>query len=375
MPKYLHYILLICCFCACSHPHKGTEKPIVHYQTDSLQYAQHFSIQHTENHSLLILYNPWQKGEILGKYYLTRHDSIPTPTDGIQLTIPLQTVCLQSAPHIGFIDALSQTECVVGTTSPELFYSPKLQQQYRTGHTHHLGDAYQMHLEKIVQLSPNALFITAYPQTDGQTNRLYQLHLPIIPTVEWTEPHLLGRAEWIKVYGLLFDQKELADSLFNATTQQYNRLTELAKKATHQPTIMSGLPFKDTWYMPGGKSFMGQLFEHANLSYHYSDNEQFGSLPLSFETVWFYFQQAEIWVGIDADSYQQLAQMDARLVQFAAAKNRQMYHYRKRLTPTGGNDFWESAVVYPDRLLHDLMCIAHPTILPNQDTYYIERLP
>jgi iron complex transport system substrate-binding protein len=371
MQKHLIYILFLCLWSACTPQTSTQSTQTLHYQTDSLLYATHFSIQRAENHTLLTLHNPWHAGQTLGKYYLVKHDSIATPTDGYKLVTPLNKVCIQSSPHIGYIDALQQTMRVIGACSPHLLYSPLAQKQYQQGKISHLGDAYQMHLEKIKQLSPQALLITAYPQGDNQTQRLQNGNIAIIPTTEWTEPNLLARAEWIKVYGLLFDCYDVADSLFMQTVGAYQQLTQLAQSDSHAPTIMSGLPYKDTWYMPGGNSFMGQLFKDANTSYHYQNTPETSSLPISFETAWYHFQDANIWVGIDADNTQQLLQMDKRLHNFKAVKNNQLFHYRKRTTPTGGNDFWESAVVFPHRLLHDLITVTHPNLLPYDSCFYI----
>lgn len=376
MLRHLLYIISLCALVACSSPQANT--PTLHniaYQTDSLQYAQHFSLQHAHNHTLLTIHNPWQAGQILAKYYLVKHDSVQTPTDGTRLIIPLTRVCVQSAPHIGYIDALHQSSQVVGACSPQLFYSPALQALYQAGKVTHLGDAYQMHLEKITQLQPNLLITTAYPQADPLQSRLQENNIPTLPTVEWTEPNLLARAEWIKVYGLLFNQRAQADSLFAHTAQAYHQLAQQAEQAQDKPNILSGLPYKDTWYMPGGNSFMGQLFKHANVAYHYSNNQQTNSLPLSIETVWFHFNTADMWVGIDANSKAELQQTDHRLTAFKAFKDNKLYHYRKRTTPQGGNDFWESAVVFPHRLLRDLIIIAHPALFPNDSTYYAAPLP
>ncbi len=375
MPKKIYYILLICCFCACSNYHKDTNQQTILYQTDSLQYAQHFSIARASNHTLLTIHNPWNKGQVLGKYYLVQHDSIVTPNDGIKLLIPLQKICIQSAPHIGYIDALQQANKVIGACSPQLFYNPTIVESYNNGKLAHLGDAYQMNLEKIVLLSPQAIFTTAYPQADMQTTRLKDMQISVIPTVEWAESTILARAEWIKIWGLLLGCEQQATILFNEMTHRYNELVQLAKTATTQPSIMSGLPYKETWYMPGGNSFMGQLFKDANVNYYYSNNTETNSLPLSMESVWYHFHTANIWVGIDAYNKQQLLDIDNRISDFQAVKNNKLYHYRKRTTPNGGNDFWESAVVYPDRLLHDLIWVAHPELLPESDTYYIAPLP
>lgn len=374
MLKHLTYLLLVCFLCACSQHKEQNNAYFANYQVDSLQHAQHFSIARASNHTLLTIHNPWHSNQTIEKYYLVKHDSIATPSDGIKLLVPLQKICIQSAPHIGYIDALQQADKVIGACSPQLFYSPNITTQYQNGTLYHLGDAYQMDLEKITQLAPQAIFTTAYPQADKQTERLQSLNQAVIPTAEWAEANLLARAEWIKVWGILFDCSALADSIYTASLQEYQAWATMAQNATTQPSIMSGLPYKDTWYMPGGKSFMGQLFNDANLSYYYSNNEQTSSLPLSFETVWYHFNNADIWIGIDADTREDLLRMDERLHQFKAVKTNQLYHYRKRTTPTGGNDFWESAVVYPNKLLHDLIIVTHPEIMPNDTTYYIAPL-
>ena len=371
MQKYLIHLVFICLLlCACNHQQTTNTPQAYTYTTDSLRYAQHFCIQQASNHTLLTLYSPWQKGHVLGRYYLIPHDSIATPTNGHRIVVPLEKVCIQSAPHVGYIDALNQTHKVIGACSPQLLYSPIAQQRYQQNLITHLGDAYQMRLEKIKQIAPQALLTTAYPQGDNQTQRL-QNDLIIIPTTEWAEPNVLARAEWIKIYGLLFGCTQQADSIFQYTVDTYQKYATLAKQATSHPSIMSGLPYKDTWYMPGGQSFMGQLLQDANIHYHYAQNTETSSLPLSFETVWYHFGQADIWIGIDADTQEQLLQMDVRLGNFKAFKNKKLYHYRKRTNATGGNDFWESAMVYPHRLLQDLITITHPHLLPSDSCFYI----
>jgi iron complex transport system substrate-binding protein len=55
-------------------------------------------------------------------------------------------------------------------------------------------------------------------------------------------------------------------------------------------------------------------------------------------------------------------------------KSGNVWNNRKRMTPGGGNDYWESAVVRPDILLADFISIIHPELLPGQQPYYFMRL-
>ena len=51
----------------------------------------------------------------------------------------------------------------------------------------------------------------------------------------------------------------------------------------------------------------------------------------------------------------------------------EVWNDNKRLNPRGGNDFWESGVVRPDRILRDLVKILHPEIIPETDTLFYYR--
>ena len=39
-------------------------------------------------------------------------------------------------------------------------------------------------------------------------------------------------------------------------------------------------------------------------------------------------------------------------------------------TPAGGNDFYESSVMYPDLVLRDLVKIFYPDLVPEEFHYY-----
>ena len=60
---------------------------------------------------------------------------------------------------------------------------------------------------------------------------------------------------------------------------------------------------------------------------------------------------------------------------FNAFKNGRVYNNNRRLSPLGGNDFWETGVVEPHLLLADMIKILHPDRLPTHQLKYYLRLP
>jgi iron complex transport system substrate-binding protein len=59
---------------------------------------------------------------------------------------------------------------------------------------------------------------------------------------------------------------------------------------------------------------------------------------------------------------------------FVAWKKRNLYHNLKRSRPANNSyDWYSSAYVYPDRILADLVKLAHPSLLPDHELYYLDR--
>jgi iron complex transport system substrate-binding protein len=134
---------------------------------------------------------------------------------------------------------------------------------------------------------------------------------------------------------------------------------------------MSGMSWRGTWYVPAGGTFMGRLFKDAGAQYKYQNNPSTSSIPLNMEQALQDFEEADVWVGCEANTLEELESIDQKHLWFKAYQNKQVYNFRKRSTPTGANDFWESGVVHPERLLHDLRNILKGD---TSELYYTTRL-
>lgn len=134
---------------------------------------------------------------------------------------------------------------------------------------------------------------------------------------------------------------------------------------------MSGMSWRGTWYVPAGGSFMGTLFKDAGAAYRYANNPSTSSIPLNLELVIQEFADADVWVGADVRTLAELKAMDAKHTWFSAYQTGHVYHYLKRALPSGANDFWESGVVHPERILQDLQKVLRGD---TTHLYYIAPL-
>ena len=337
----------------------------------NLDYANNFNIEHLDNYTTLSILSPWEADKVLYTYYLVKNDTIQIPKDGVKIKVPVDKIAVNSCSHVAYIDALGLTAKIVASTDPGYVYNENFRNLLSEGKIENLGGSYDMNFEKILKVSPEVLMVTGFKGVDNMALRAQEAGIPVVYNYEWVEKTVLGRAEWIKFFGELFDLREKADSIFNEIKTEYLRCAELAGSATNKPKVLSGAPYKGTWYIPGGQTFMAEFYNNSGMDYFYKDNKDNFSLALSLETVMGNFLSSDIWVGVDAKTFEALASQDERLMLFKPAKTKKVYHYLNRTTTTGGNDFWESAMLRPDILLKDFIRIAHPELLPDWELYYL----
>ena len=66
---------------------------------------------------------------------------------------------------------------------------------------------------------------------------------------------------------------------------------------------------------------------------------------------------------------------EPRYAEFKAYRTGQVWVYERRVTPTGGNDYWSRAVSHPDLVLADLVKIFHPGLVPQHEFQWYIQVP
>lgn len=341
----------------------------------TLSYAKHFSLEHYHNYTVAIVLNPWDSGTVLGKYFLVKDKSINVPSDGVKVLTPVTNAAATSCCHVAFINNLGCVNNIKGVCNPELMYCSAIKEAVTQGLCSDLGDSFSINFEATLMQQPGVLFATSYNQPDQHILRVKEAGVPVVSTVEWIEPDILGRAEWIKFIAAFFGKEHEADSIFTSVVTEFNSLKAEAKNYTDHPSILPGLSYKGTWYMPAGKSYMAQLFADAGGDYFLKNDSTEGSIPLSFEYVIKNFSNADIWIGLDFNTYNELIRTDNRLSVLKPYITRNAFNNNKRTNGVGGNDFWENGVVHPEWLLKDLITVLHKENAADiQSTAFIQPL-
>ena len=376
--KNLFYLIAVLCLVACNGKKSGPEifsggKP---ESSMTLKYAKGFSVDYFKDYRRVIIYNPWQKGEILDRYYLTNDTEVKTPDDGVRILTPVKSMVSTSCTHYTFLDMLGVTGTLKGICDPKRVYNENIRIAYAEGNLADLGDPFRMNVERCLMLKPEMVMISGYNQYDENVARLSSAGVPVIYNNEWMEESLLARAEWIRFVACFFDKDVLADSLFSLVEENYIQLEKLSKSAkSKNPVILSGDNFRGTWYQPGGRNFTVQLFADAGGDYIYRNDTTTGSIPFSFEQVFHDMKDADVWVGAtNGSSLKELLACDERYSLFRPFHIGNVWSYSNRTTSTGGNDYWESAVARPDGLLEDFIKLFHPELLPEHKMIYLKKL-
>lgn len=297
-----------------------------------------FSINHQDDSTFITIYSPWQKGHVLQQLAIGNE--------------PLaERVVCTSATHMGFIHELGMKDKVIGVSRPDRIYNLTTDERQRIVD---IGDDFQPNMEALLLCKPDLVIISSYMEGDALPQQIQAFGIPVLYCNEWMETTPLARAEWIRVFGAIFGCQPKADSIYNAVCKAYNTTQHDTTLHNSTPRIMSGMSWRGTWYVPAGGSFMGTLFKDAGAAYRYANNPSTSSIPLNPEQVIQDFADADVWVGADVRTLAELKAMDTKHTWFSAYQTGQVYHYLKRTLPSGANDFWESGVVHPERILQDL---------------------
>ena len=363
-------------FIAC-HP---AEKEVVtntEYQQVPLSYARGFTIEKGPGHYLVKILTPY-KGATnpLTYVFYNRQQPPPAVKADAFVPIPVKSIVCTSTTHIPLLDYLNESPALIGFPTLDYISSAPVRARIAAGKVAELGVDEALNIEKLVSIRPEVVMGYSLTGDFGQFNRIAEAGIPVVVNAEYLEQHPLGRAEWLKLAGLLFQKEAMADSVFNYIENEYLTALALAKTGPDRPTVMSGIVYGDSWFVPGGKNYAARMLQDAGFTYLWQQDTSSAFLPLSFETVFERAHEADFWVGVGSfRSLAELAAADNRYTRFRPFHQHRVYSYNKRLGARGGSEFLELGYLRPDIILRDLIKIAHPNLLPEHELFFHFQLP
>jgi iron complex transport system substrate-binding protein len=342
--------------------------------TIPLRYADNLLLLRHDGWTEARLRNPWDTTLTLHTYLLIPAKAkMPSKLPaGTVVRTPLQKAVVYSSVHCGLMQQLNALQSLGGVCDSRYIKQAEVQQRLTDGFTANMGNSMNPDIEKMIQLRPDAILLSPFENSGGY-GQVEKLGVPLIECADYMETSALGRAEWMRFYGLLFGREHEADSLFHVVESRYMALKAQAQQTVTRPSVICDLKSGAVWYVPGGHSTIARLLADAGAAYCFAEDERSGSLPLPFESVYERGRDADIWLirynQPLAKTYAELATDFAPYTGFKAYKEKHVWGCNTARTP-----FYEETPFHPEFLLEDMIRIFHPELNLEGGKKYYEAL-
>lgn len=320
-----------------------------------MRYAHNVSVYETDSGYRMEVCNPWDTTVSLGSYFI--------PEEGFG-----SVICFSSTQWSVFLQ-LGEIARVKGLLEGRYVHNQRMKDLLAEGTVKDVGTETAKNIELMIQMHPDVILYSPY--FDGNQDNLKVTGAMLFPFADYLETTPLGRAEWIRIVGMMTGRRKDADAWFNEIEARYNALKDLCADVETRPTVFSDLAFNGQWYVAGGQSYIAQLFKDAGADYIWKDDPSTASFPLDSETILAKAQHADFWRVTNSSSlpmtYESLKRENAVYALFDAYKNHQILVCD--IQPTG---YFEKSQIEPDVLLSDFIAIFHPEKLGEgyQSKYY-----
>ena len=346
--------------------------------TSKIIHAKGFEIVEKKGYKNLIVKAPYLQSKQATSYHLykriPRNTSNVSPLQAIQ--VPVKNIVVTSTTHIPMVELLQSENTLVGFPNGQYISSERTRKLLDAGKITEVGKENSLNTEILLDLHPDLVVGFSVTSADKSLTTLQKAGINVIYNGDWLEETPLGRAEWIKFFGVLLDKEKQADSIFKAIETNYKNAKKKALQSFRKATVVSGaIMSKDIWNLPAGESYVAQFLKDANLSYLWQDTKGKGSLSLSFESVFDKGANAEFWIAPGYfTSKKQLLESNALYAKFKAFQDDQIYTPTTKKGKSGGVLYYELATTRPDLVLKDLIKITNPALLPNYELVFFEKM-
>ena len=367
MRKLLLVCLSITCMLfSCSGNHNEDTNGISDGNGNLMQYTSYITVTNYQSGYYVNITNPWND-KSLGEFYLYP-DSLALPDELAGKSVirtPVRSVVTYSSTQWSVFLRLGEMNRVKGILETEYTDNPQIKRLLAEGKVVDVGNETNLKTEVVINIHPDLILYTPYstvPKTEiGQLTGAV-----MFPFADYLENHPLGRAEWLKLIGYLTCREKDTDQWFNDIVTRYESLKKLCENVENRPTVFSDLPFEGQWYLPGGASYIAQIFHDSGADYIWKDNNSTASLPVDAETVLAKAREANYWRIMNSTStpysYNRLAIENELYTYFKAYKTRNIL-----VCDIRKSGYFEQSEYEPDVLLKDFVFVFHPEIIENED--------
>ena len=313
-------------------------------------YAQRFQIWQRGDNRLAIVFGHGGELDTAGTYWLSRGGTDTPPVHATKFGSRFTSIAIGSTTHVPYITALGHVEAIAACAHMDQVRDPLFKERLSHGAVKEIATGDGLDREALVALKPEVLF--GYPFGQGVRHALEGLGIPTIEVSEYLEEHPLGRAEWLRFFGVLFGEEQKADSLFTGIRERYESL-RADTTTVERSSVLFGSVWDGQWWVPPGNSYMARLIEDAGGRYVFADRKGDGNIAIDMETMITVGGKADHWGMIasceDEPIERDFTNGDERLKSFSAVKRHRLF-----LGNPAHEDLFGRALLEPDVMLNDL---------------------
>ena len=316
-----------------SHPH-SLKDPSAD-STNHLRYARCFQLLFGANDGVLIsILEPVEDKQRVLQEINWKFNSI-------------QRLGCLSTTHFPFIQALGGEDLIVASGFSEMKHNPEFAEAIQLQRILNIAAGGAIDKELLLKASPELFF--TYPFGGNSCQEFLDARIGCVQVTEYLEEHPLGRAEWIKLFGVMLNRYSLADSIFQKIEHRYNEQIHHCNRDS-MPLVFFGTFDGEAYYAPPGNSFVAQLIQDAGAKYYFENRKESSNIRLDKE------QMIAITREVDYMG----------TIEFGKAE----WNENIRSIATGGcpilfrcdaanRDYYGKALLEPDALLRDFKLMFH----------------
>ena len=338
------------------------------------EYASGFDIKGADGKEsvLITVTNPWQGADSVTTWlFIARSgEKVPEGFAGQVLEGDAKRIVAMSSTHIAMLDAIGEVGRVAGVSGIDYISNPDI--QARRDSIGDVGYEGNINYELMLSLDPDLVLLYGVNGANSMESKLKELGIPFMYVGDYLEESPLGKAEWMVALSEVVDKRENGKKTFATIPVRYNALKKkVAENAKNSPTVMLNIPYGDSWFMPSTESYAIRLISDAGGDYIYKKNTGNASKPIDLEEAYLLASDADMWLNVGMlNTLDELKASCPKFVDTRCFKTGNVYNNNARVNSSGGNDYFESAVVLPELVLRDLVKIFHPELVEEDFVYY-----
>ncbi|HYE44447.1 MAG TPA: ABC transporter substrate-binding protein [Caulobacter sp.] len=294
---------------------------------------------------------------------------------GAQLVrTPVERIAVNDQPQEAIVRALGVADRLVAVGGHNS-YDDAIRAGVNRGRIHQVGYGWHQPptLDALVTARPDLFLGRMADLTHTQhMERVKSLGIPVLPVFIDSEPHYLGRVDWVRLVGMLVGREREAEAFVAEVTQEVLRWRALAAAQPRRSMLWA-------WYLSAGDRWSvtqrnadAALIRDANaeLVMGAPDDPELDVFSrLSTEQLLRSGTQADCWMIRDPLS--SAFTNRAILERFKAYREGQVYWQHGRKNPSADSwEVWEMGTIRPDWVLADIARMVHPGLRSGELRYH-----